>query len=96
MQCENFRADEIVSSGKVVGNIYRQMTVIRDEFFGTPLSGCAVVIFFEDLEPATSYRRVCSRIIDLLHVDRAWALVVGVNCAMSSSIRPVTPFEGQL
>ncbi len=96
VQCENFGADEIVSSSKVVGNVYRQMTVIGDEFFSTPLSGSAIVIFFKDLEPAISYRGVCGRIINLLHVDRAWALVVGVNYAMLSSVRPVTPLEGQL
>ena len=70
------------------------MPVIRDELFSAPLASAAIVAVFHDFEPAVSCGVVgSSRIVDFLHVNRAWTFMTGVNGSGLRSIRPVAPLE---
>ena len=70
------------------------MPVIRDELFSAPLASTAIVAVFHDFEPAVSCGVIgSSRIVDFLHVNRAWTFMTGVNRSRLRSIRPVAPFE---
>lgn len=97
MQCEKFRTDEIISSLEVCWKLHREKTIVVQEFRRAPLLSPVVVVLFEDFKPAVSCGIVvCSRIVNLLHVDGAGAHMALVDSTWLRSIRPNAIVEGDL
>lgn len=96
MQSQKFGADKIVAWCEILGNVNREMAVIRDELLGAPLAGGAVIVLLENLEPTIADCRVGNSIVDFLHVHRTRTFVADIDRAWLSRIRPVTELERQL
>ena len=95
MKSKQFRTDEVVTTLDIAGQFDGKMAVVGDELLGAPLLGRHVVIFLKDLEPAVTCGIVAlSRIVDLLHVDRARTFVRDVDAAGLLSIGPGAKLKG--
>lgn len=93
LEGEQLGSDQIVASFEAIRQLNREVAVIGDELFGTPLASSLVITFIPDLEPATACSSILDSRIDFLEVDGTGTFVGDVNGSDAGIVGPLAVFE---